>query len=88
MPQSYKDPIFTPAPKDWRPSADQQARIRADSRLQKMSRDDLYHYFNKKGSSSPQKPAASKPAAKKKSSGGGFLGSVLGQVTNALKGDK
>lgn len=31
------------APRGWTPTADEQARIQADPRLQRLKRDDLYH---------------------------------------------
>lgn len=77
------------APADWQPSADQRATIANDPRLKGMGRDDLYAYFHKGGGNSfsgafHERAKQTAPAA----SSGGFLGSVFGRVSNALKGGK
>jgi len=65
-----EDIVAPKAPKDWRPTSDQQQRIQSDFRLQRMSRDDQYFYFNQKardgvtvqrGSASTATPAQAAP---------------------------
>lgn len=81
----------TKAPKDWRMSSDQQRQIANDSRLQRMSRDDLYFYFNQ-----PKTPAkreggggGARPAPRANRDSGGPASGLFGWVdtiTNALRG--
>lgn len=88
------EPISLPkAPKGWAPSADQAAKIRGDARLQRMSRDEQYLYFNH--AAKPSAPAKPKPAdddsfsgsfKKRAREGGGILGYVSDRVSRAMKG--
>lgn len=52
------------APRDWRPSTDQIQRIAEDSRLQRLSRDEQYMFFNKTPAPASRKAQPAKPPAK------------------------
>jgi hypothetical protein len=82
--------VQTPrAPSDWRPSSDQRAAIQRDPRLQGMSRDEQYFYFNKPKPTATPKPQQQAPqpraAAQPQSAGvWGWVDSVL----QALRGTR
>lgn len=69
-----EDVVIPKAPKDWRPTSDQMQQIQNDSRLQKLSRDDLYFYFNQKGrgTTGTRQKGATAPAPPPASQGGIF----------------
>lgn len=76
------------APKDWNMNSDQRRQVQQDRRLQRMSRDDLYNYFNKPPIQGPrtQQRRGSNPPPK---SDGGPASGLFGWVdtiTNALRG--
>lgn len=81
----FKDPSA-----GWTPTPDQQQQIANDSRLQKMSRLDLYYYFGQKGSNAASAPASPPPPPPKQqpqpAAQGWGLGSILSRLNNALSG--
>lgn len=80
--------IQTPkAPKDWKLSSDQRAQIAADTRLQRLSRDEQYAYFNRTPARpQPQRQQAQpQPAPRPAPVGGGLFGWV-DQIIAALRG--
>lgn len=85
-----EDLQITKAPPKWQPSSDQRQQVERDSRLQRLSRDELYYFFNKPRTPSTGKGAGSgrtTPPARGQKSSGGIFGWV-DSVTNALKGGK
>lgn len=81
-----EDVVIPKVPKDWHPTSDQMQQIQNDSRLQRLSREDLYFYFNQKGrgttTTQPKKAAAPAPPP---ASQGGIFGWV-DSVRRALGG--
>jgi hypothetical protein len=52
--------IIAPAPKGWKPNPDEAADIANDKQLQRMSRDEQYHFFkNRRGGSTGSSTSAS-----------------------------
>lgn len=94
MPKS-SDIILSPAPKGWKPSPDEAGDIANDPQLQRMTRDEQYHYLkNRRGGSSGsvrvQRGSASKPADKKKPAkkeSSGYLGGLMNHIAKTMGGN-
>lgn len=78
------------APQGWRPTSDQQQQIQRDRRLQSLSRDELYSYFNKpktgnatRQGQSGQQRGGEGPQKRSRFNATGWVDQVLG----ALKGN-
>lgn len=74
------------APRDWRMTSDQLQRVESDPRLQRLTRDELYYFFNQ-----PRRPAASASGGaqapkKKPAQSSGVMGWIE-QVRRALGGE-
>lgn len=88
MPSPYS------APKDWQPTSDQRQQIQNDVRLQRMSRDDLYMYFNNRqggstgtGYIAPQPASTPRPQRKAPPATSGGIFGWVDSVRRALGGD-
>lgn len=73
------------APQGWQPNSDQQRRIQSDPRLQRMSRDDLYFFFNQQEQGA-RRTRAQPPARRQPAPSSGVFG-WIDSVTKALRGE-
>lgn len=75
------------APKGWTPTSDQRRRIEEDPRLQRLSTDELYFFFNQKPRDGTRVQRGTAPApGKKKPESSGVFGWV-DSVREALGGN-
>jgi hypothetical protein len=74
------------APAKWAPDKDQAAMIQQDPRLQRMTRDDLYFFFNQPKTPATKVPAkGATPAPRQQPAQGGAFGWIDSIIT-AMRG--
>lgn len=74
------------APKGWQPTSDQRRQVQNDPRLQRMSLDDLYFYFNQPKSNNVEVRRGSTPAPRQAPAQSGGIFGWVDSVRQALGG--
>jgi hypothetical protein len=90
MPKS-SDVIIAPAPKGWKPSPDEAGDIANDPQLQRMSRDEQYHYFkNRRGGSQGSRTdtSSARPRPQQKNTNPSFFGRISDVLNKANEKSK
>lgn len=72
------------APAGWRPTLDQQRRINSDPRLQRMSRDDQYFFFQQRPRDAERRGTPAPTPAPQNNSG--FFGGIFDYIAETLRG--